>query len=221
MNAKWMPATAVLKVILTWSDQGRRQWSLGSVVAVAWIAVGLILTLGSVPQWSTARGQSTSGPNSTTPKPVASKSSLVTVGPNEIPLLKSLQERQARLEALKKREQELDTREEGLRAIQKQIEEKLVTLRMLRKEIAELLEEKDAFEENRYKHLVRVYEGMKPSEAASLVERLQEHTAIQILTRMKSKKVSQILEAIEPDRAAKLSERLATIPRQNDRKKQK
>ena len=219
MNAKWMKVTAVLKTMLAFSSQSRRPLSLSSVVAVAWIAVGLMLSLGGVPQWSTAYGQSASGAKSKAPKPVASKSSLFTFGPNEIPLLKSIQERQARLEALTKREQELDMREEGLQAIQKQIEEKLSTLRILRKEIAELLEEKDAFEENRYKHLVRVYEGMKPVEAASLVERLPEHTAIQLLTRMKSKKVSQILEAIEPDRAAKISERLTTIPKQNARKK--
>jgi flagellar motility protein MotE (MotC chaperone) len=124
----------------------------------------------------------------------------------EIPLLRSLQERQ---EQLAERTKQLDQREETLRQVQQQIEEKLATLTLLRKEVGALLEEKTAFETKRFEHLVKVYEGMKPEEAAALVERLDQDTAVHLLAQMKGKKVSPILGALKPDVAVQLSERLA------------
>ena len=129
----------------------------------------------------------------------------------DIPLLTSLQQRQARLEAIAVKERQLAEREEALRQARQQIESQLETLTTLRQEITELLVEKEAFEEQRFGHLVKVYEGMRPAEAASLVERLDEDTAVRLFFRMKEKKISKILEAVKPDVAARLSERLAAL----------
>ena len=132
--------------------------------------------------------------------------SLFTLSASDIPLLHSLQERQ---EQLAERDKQLVKREEVLHFLQQQLEEKLASLVTLRKEIGSLIEEKEAFEEKRFEHLVKVYEGMKPEEAASLIERLQEDTAAKLFYRMKEKKVSQLLGFVKPEVAAKLSERLA------------
>jgi flagellar motility protein MotE (MotC chaperone) len=139
-----------------------------------------------------------------------------TLPPGQIPLLQSLQDRQTRLESLAERERQLSKREETLGLLQKQIEAKLATLEILRKEIGELLLEKAAFEDQRFVHLVKVYEGMRPEEAASLVERLQEETAVRLFAHMKGRKVSKILEAVKPDVAARLSERLAVLQQQQE-----
>jgi flagellar motility protein MotE (MotC chaperone) len=139
-----------------------------------------------------------------------------TLPPGQIPLLQSLQDRQARLDSLAERERQLRKREETLGLLQKQIEAKLASLEVLRKEIGELLLEKAAFEDQRFAHLVKVYEGMRPEEAASLVERLQEETAVRLFTQMKGKKVSKILQAVKPDVAARLSERLAILQQQEE-----
>lgn len=205
----------------------KRKWfPYLSVVVFIFSAAVLVLLVDTVPRTGTDSGKGTAQAQvkDSTKKPKSVEKpneKLYTLAPGDIPLLKSLQERQARLDALLDREKKLDEREESIRLIQKQIEEKLVTLQTLRKEITSLLKEKDNFEERRYEHLVKVYEGMKPSEAASLVERLQEHTAIQLLARMKSKKVSQILGEIQPENAARLSERLATVKQQKSRGKAK
>jgi flagellar motility protein MotE (MotC chaperone) len=111
---------------------------------------------------------------------------------------------------LAKRDQQLAKREADLRLVQQQIEEKLTSLAMLRKEMSDLLQEKAAFEEKRFEHLVKVYEVMKPEEVSSLFERLNEDTAVRLLYQMKEKKAGQILASISPQVAARLSERLAT-----------
>jgi flagellar motility protein MotE (MotC chaperone) len=137
---------------------------------------------------------------------------LLTLSAGDIPVLQSMQERQAHLD---ERERQLTRREEELRGIQQRLEEKLALLTTLRKEVGALMEEKDAFEEKRFEHLVKVYEGMKAEEAAALFERLQEETAVKMLFRMKEKKVSQILGVLKPEVAVKLSERL-TVQRQKE-----
>lgn len=133
---------------------------------------------------------------------------MLTLKAGDIPLLQSLQERQTQLTT---REQELTRREEALRTLQQQMEERLATLTLLRKEIAALLEEKSAFEERRLEHLVKVYEGMKPDEAAALIERLNSDTAVRLLYQMKEKKAAPILGLLKPEIAVQLSERLAIL----------
>ena len=100
------------------------------------------------------------------PKAKETKAPFFTLPPGQIPLLQSLQDRQARLEVLAERERQLRRREETLGLLQKQIDAKLASLEILRKEIGELLLEKKAFEDQRFVHLVKVYEGMRPEEAA-------------------------------------------------------
>ena len=144
---------------------------------------------------------------------------LLTLKAEDIPLLKSLRERQTQLDEREKqlanRDKQLTNREADLRLVQQQIEEKLTTLAMLRKEMGDLLQEKAAFEEKRFEHLVKVYEVMKPEEISALFERLNEDTAARLLYQMKEKKAGQILASISPQAAAKLSERLA-VQRQQE-----
>jgi flagellar motility protein MotE (MotC chaperone) len=138
---------------------------------------------------------------------------LLALKAEDIPLLKSLQERQAQLDErgkqLAHRETQLAQREADLRLVQQQIEEKLTSLGMLRKEMDDLLQEKTAFEGKRFDHLVKMYEVMKPEEVSALFEQLNEDTAARLLYQMKEKKAGQILASISPQVAAKLSERLA------------
>jgi flagellar motility protein MotE (MotC chaperone) len=153
-------------------------------------------------------------PGPDTPQALREPEPLLTLKVEDVPLLKSLRERQMQLDErdqqLAKRDQQLAKREADLRLVQQQIEEKLTSLAMLRKEMSDLLQEKAAFEEKRFEHLVKVYEVMKPEEVSSLFERLNEDTAVRLLYQMKEKKAGQILASISPQVAARLSERLAT-----------
>ncbi|MGE3540100.1 MAG: MotE family protein [Candidatus Tectimicrobiota bacterium] len=197
---------------------GRRSWlSLG---CLALLGLALLLILGaSSPPRNTAPAAPESRP---APQETAAarpeREPLLILKAGDIPILKSLQERQARLvereNLLMERETQLNMREAALRLVQQQIEEKLSMLSTLRKEMGEVLQEQAMFEEKRFEHLIKVYDVMKPADVSSLVSRLNEDTAVRLLYQMKEKKVGQILAALTPDVAAKLSERLAVYRQQ-------
>jgi flagellar motility protein MotE (MotC chaperone) len=181
------------------------------------LVVGLAVLLGASAPAKTPP-QSPGGearlPSPDVPQALREPEPLLTLKAEDVPLLKSLRERQMQLDAYDKqltnRDKQLADREAALHLVQQQIEEKLTSLAMLRKEMSDLLQEKVAFEEKRFEHLVKVYEVMKPEEVSSLFERLNEDTAARLLYQMKEKKAGQILASISPQVAAKLSERLAT-----------
>jgi flagellar motility protein MotE (MotC chaperone) len=211
--------TTETEVTLTPSRRIRRRFlPYLSVLILASLSLGLAGLLGYFPLSETASGTATAGekvagatrnPEQAPPPP------LFTLSASDIPLLQSLQERR---ELLEEREQQLAKREEALHFLQQQLEEKLTSLATLRNAIGALIEEKEAFEEKRFEHLVKVYEGMKPEEAASLIERLHEDTAAKLFYRMKEKKVSQLLGFVKPEVAAKLSERLAAHQQKEQQK---
>jgi flagellar motility protein MotE (MotC chaperone) len=189
-----------------------------SVLILLPIAFGIAGLCGYLPLSPAASGTAVAGEKAAKPPASAEPAPpppLITLSASDIPLLQSLQERQALLE---EREKQLAQREEAVHFIQQQVEEKLASLTTLRKEIGALIVEKEAFEEKRFEHLVKVYEGMKPEEAASLIERLQEDTATKLFYRMKEKKVSQLLGFVKPEVAAKLSERLAALQQKEQEK---
>jgi flagellar motility protein MotE (MotC chaperone) len=190
------------------------------VLLLAPLGLGLAGVLHHFSLSASGADTATAGEKAPAPRQVATPNNgeqLLMLSTGDIPLLQSLQERQAHLDT---RAKQLDKREEELHFVQQQVEEKLSMLTTLRKEVGALLEEKEAFEEKRFEHLVKVYEGMKPEEAASLIERLNEDTAIKLFYRMKEKKVAQILGLVKPEVAAKLSERLA-VQRQGSKNHQK
>jgi flagellar motility protein MotE (MotC chaperone) len=190
-----------------------------AVLFLALLALGIAGLVGFFPFSAATSSTATAGEKAAAGQPRSPESvpppPLLTLSASDIPLLKSLQERQ---ELLAEREAQLAKREEVLHFLQQQLEEKFASLATLRKEIGSLIEEKEAFEEKRFEHLVKVYEGMKPEEAASLIERLQEDTAAKLFYRMKEKKVSQLLGFVKPEVAAKLSERLA-VQQQKEQEK--
>ena len=214
MNIRPAQATASGRTTDSSRVRSRRFLPYVSVILLTLLGLALTLVLGVFPPLETTHspvpGQAQAQTRQPTPQADAA-TQLFTLPPGEIPLLQSLQKRQARLKELEKKERQLDKREEALRILRGQIDEKLTKLEMLRQEIEELVAEKEAFEEQRFEHLVKVYEGMRPAEAASLVERLHKETAVRLLFHMKGKKVGKILEAINPEIAAQLSELLAAI----------
>jgi flagellar motility protein MotE (MotC chaperone) len=180
-----------------------------SVLVLLAVAMALTFGLGGLAPSREVPPPAAAGENTPAkPEGVSKAEQMLTLSASDIPLLQSLQERQARLE---EREKQLAAQEEALRALQQQLEEKLATLARLRQEIGELIAAKEAFEEKRFEHLVKVYEGMKPEEVASLIQRLNEDMAVKLFYQMKKKKVSQILGFLHPDLAVRLSERLAAL----------
>jgi flagellar motility protein MotE (MotC chaperone) len=112
------------------------------------------------------------------------------------------------LQALAQRRSELDKRAEEMReqeatlaAAQKRLEEKLALMREIEAKIAAATKEQEAEEDGRIKSLVKIYETMKPKDAARVFEQLDLPVLLKVLERMKEAKSAPILAAMDPGKA--------------------
>jgi flagellar motility protein MotE (MotC chaperone) len=93
-------------------------------------------------------------------------------------------------------------------ALQEEINNKITTLTRLRNEIKAEMAKKKTDEEQKLKHLIKIYSAMKPPKAASLIEKLDIKLAIELLSKMKGDNVGSILSLVDVGKAAKISEGL-------------
>lgn len=113
-------------------------------------------------------------------------------------LVKDLAARRAVIET---QEKNIATREAVLKAGQDELDQKFQELLELRKQLQGLLNQQSEEEAERLKSLVRIYEGMKPSDAARIFNTLDINVLLDVMTRMSERKSAPILAAMEPDRA--------------------
>ena len=111
----------------------------------------------------------------------------------------------ARRRALEERERELSVREALLKTAEKEIEQKYNELVSLRSEIQELLKEQSEEEKARIASLVKIYEGMKPKDAARIFNTLDLDVLISVVGRMSERKSAPILASMDPERARTLT----------------
>jgi flagellar motility protein MotE (MotC chaperone) len=120
-----------------------------------------------------------------------------------------------RRQQLDAKEKLLSEREALLEAGQKELDRKFQELSGLRDEIQELLKTQSKEEEARISSLVKIYEGMKPKDAARIFNTLDMDVLLQVVSRMGERKSGAILAAMEADRAKMLTTLLAeqkTLP---------
>ena len=119
-----------------------------------------------------------------------------------------------------KSQKEMDQERKELERYEEQIDEKLTALETLKQQINDdmaLLEEKktqkevekEAAYEAKIGRLVKMYAGMKPKNAALIVDKMTLEVAQEIFLRMREASASQILSFVGAEKAAKISERLA------------
>ena len=114
-----------------------------------------------------------------------------------------------RRKGLDKREKELRTREALLRAAEQEIDRKYQELSALRKEIEGLLEQQSEEEKARITSLVKIYEGMKPKDAARIFDTLDLDVLVAVMSQMSERKLSPVLAAMNPERARTITIMLA------------
>ncbi len=124
----------------------------------------------------------------------------------EIDLLQMLAERRTEID---RREAELDQRGTLLEAAERRIDEKIGELESLRKTIEELLIQRDEQEETQLNSLVKIYESMKPKDAARIFEELDMAVLLDVIERMKERKTAPILARMNPRRAKAITIELA------------
>jgi flagellar motility protein MotE (MotC chaperone) len=130
------------------------------------------------------------------------------ISPAERGLLQRLGERR---EQLDERQRELDTRENLLKAADKKLEDRINELKQMEaKGLApDGTPKKDVSEQQQIKNLVTMYEAMKPKEAARVFDRLSLTVLVPVVNAMNPRKMSEILAAMSPEAAEKLTVQLA------------
>jgi len=126
--------------------------------------------------------------------------------PAEIDLLQALSQRRGELD---KRGEELDGREVMLKATEQRIAEKIDALKTMEKSINDLLQKKDEENEAKVKNIVKIYEIMKPQEAARIFEQLDMPVLLDVVEHMKEAKAAPILANMQPGKAKALTLALA------------
>jgi len=128
--------------------------------------------------------------------------------PAEIELLQHLAVRRDELNA---REQELDMREGLLRAAESRIDKKIAELEGLRETISGLIKTFDEQQDQKLQSLVKIYENMKPKEAARIFEDLELDTLLEVAERMKERKLAPIMAKMDPQKAREMTVELRQL----------
>lgn len=124
----------------------------------------------------------------------------------EIELLANLAQRREQLE---QRARELDLRESLLAAAEKRIDERINELKKLEASIKQIVQTTDKQEDENLRGLVKIYETMKPEEAARIFADLNNAVLLNVVERMKEAKVAAIMAKMDPAKAQDITVQLA------------
>jgi flagellar motility protein MotE (MotC chaperone) len=122
----------------------------------------------------------------------------------------------ALLESLRARRQELDRRDQAaaeremlIAAAERRLAERVDSLAALQARLEAAETARTDREEAGWRQLVKLYEGMRPRDAATIFDELEMPVLVQILHRMGERKAAPVLGAMRPDRARLLTAELA------------
>ncbi|MCA3600955.1 MAG: flagellar protein FlbB [Methylobacterium sp.] len=125
--------------------------------------------------------------------------------PAEREILERLQARRTEIEA---KNREIEMRDSLLRTTERKLDEKIGQLRTLENQI-DAGQAARSDPKQRFKPLVTMYETMKPKEAARVFDRLDIKVLMDLVQQMNPRKVAEILAAMEPAAAERLTVALA------------
>jgi flagellar motility protein MotE (MotC chaperone) len=125
----------------------------------------------------------------------------------EIDLLANLAQRRDQIE---QRAREVDLRESLLAAAEKRLDDRIAEIKKLEASVKQIVQQYDKQEEQNLQGLVKVYENMKPKDAARIFEKLEPNVLLGVVERMKEAKLAALLAEMNPTTAQDLTVRLAT-----------
>ena len=121
----------------------------------------------------------------------------------------TLQDLRARRKELDARASRLDEREAMLTAAERRLTERVQQLTALQTKLEQLEKDRQERQDANWRGLVRTYEDMRPRDAATIFNDLDNAILIQVLDRMKDAKAAPILAAMTPERARAVTLQLA------------
>jgi flagellar motility protein MotE (MotC chaperone) len=122
-------------------------------------------------------------------------------------MLKSFQARETQIIS---REAEIEKREQALKIADRQLDNKLVQLEAAEEDLRRTLTMADTAAESDIDRLTKVYESMKPKQAAALFEEMDAEFAAGFLGRMRPEAAAGILAGLSPQAAHMFSVVLAS-----------
>jgi flagellar motility protein MotE (MotC chaperone) len=124
----------------------------------------------------------------------------------------------ALLQDLRQRRQELDaradtvaTRESMLAATEQKLAARVGELQTIQKKLESLDNAQKQKEDAGWQGLVKVYEAMKPKDAANIFNDLSMPVLLQVMDRMKDSKAALVMAAMSPDKARDVTSELAQL----------
>ena len=124
----------------------------------------------------------------------------------ELSMLDNLAKRRDELNA---READIANKESILAAASQQIDNKMESIKQLKANVEKLLEAYNGKEDLKINSLVKIYENMKPKDAAKIFEGLDMDIILQVVDRMKEVKSAPILANMDPAKATILTQEFA------------
>ena len=128
-------------------------------------------------------------------------------------LLLDLRRRRNELDS---RESELASRDAVLAATEKRLNARVQELASLQAKLEELELARQKRDAQNWQGLVKLYEAMKPRDAAAIFNDLDKGVLLAVLDRMKDSKAAAVLAAMAPDRARQATADLARQRTQNN-----
>jgi len=124
------------------------------------------------------------------------------VSPAEMEVLKQLSTRR---EELDKRAKDLDTRDALLKVAEQRVDQKIKEMETLRVQLQTMVNQVSEGQAAQLENLVKVYETMKPEDAAKIFETLDMPILLNVIQRMKPKSTAPILAKMAPERAKEVT----------------
>ncbi len=103
----------------------------------------------------------------------------------------------------------IEMKESILNATEQKINTKMDELKKLQEEVAALLAQYNSKEKDKIDRLVKIYENMKPKDAAAIFDKMDMDLLIEIVENMKEDNSAKILSKIDPEKAKEVTTRLA------------
>ena len=129
----------------------------------------------------------------------------------------------ALLQDLRKRREQLDTREHALEernsvmvATEEQLQSRIDHLNELQAHLDQVDTARKQRQNASWSGLVKVYESMKPRDAAAIFDVLDMHVLLEVVDRMNERKAAAVLAAMQPERARLTTQMLAQMRLRRD-----
>lgn len=127
---------------------------------------------------------------------------------NEIDLLENLSKRRDELD---QREKDLTVKSKVLEATEKRIGDKISEMKTLQVELSKVVAQYGEKQDTQIKSLVKIYENMKPSDAAKIFNEMDMPILLEVIDKMSERKVAPVLAAMSPQKARDVTQELAAL----------